>query len=91
MQSHQGSESWPGGARCTLHQHSTQALGMSSHFMPFTPARYGVASASGASETPGAVHLCMYSTTAPHKDFSDLYGEMSGKRASASEAHRLHR
>jgi hypothetical protein len=24
---------------------------------------------------------------APHKDFSDLYGKMSGKGASASEAH----
>ena len=24
----------------------------------------------------------------PHKDFSDLYGRMSGKGASASEAHR---
>ena len=27
--------------------------------------------------------------SAPHKDFSDLYGEMSGKGASASEAHPL--
>ena len=35
-----------------------------------------------------AVISLLFSVPVPHKDFSDLYGEMSGKGARVSEAHR---
>ena len=52
-----------------------------------SPFRKSTASivASGAATSSATTSAC---PAPPHKDFSDLYEKMSGKGASASEAHR---